>query len=260
MKPYHYLIPMLGLACAQATAVHAIEIKFEASEGYSISGGTPFANGSLGGQPSKAGATQWLGSSTPGTDMVRVVKDARGQFLQTVNTQHEGGAFFRFFPSEKDLGGAFDPEGSVLAYSFILRIEDEPFAHKRDTGVLVRPRIGEDSSGHPVTPFEFLDSGRFNYSDETQTIAAVAKDGTTFYAKKGIPFTVSGQIDYAANTYTLFVNGVQQKTDKGSLAIPFKSTEGKTANFSLRDLSDTGRGFRRVSFDDLKLTIIPSKK
>ena len=260
MKPHSYLIPLLGLACAHVTAVSAIEIKFEASEGYSISGGTPFANGSLGGQPSKAGATQWIGSATPGTDMVRVMKDARGQFLQTVNTQHEGGAFFRFLPSDKDLGGVFDPAGSVLAYSFGLRIEDEPLPHSRTTGVLVRPRIGEDSSGHPVTPFEFVNSGRFNYIDGTRTIAALAKDGTTFYAKKGIMFTVSGQIDYATNTYTLFVNGVQQKTDQGSPAIPFTSTEGRTPNFSLRNLSDIGSGFRRVSFDDLKLELVRAKK
>ncbi|MFA6962551.1 MAG: hypothetical protein WC205_17475 [Opitutaceae bacterium] len=260
MKLHHYLIPLLGLACAQTTVVRGIEIKFEATEGYSISGGTPFSNGNLGGQPFKAGATKWYSSTTPGTDMVRVVKDARGQYLQTFDTQHEGGAFFRFLPSGDDLGDVFDPESSVLAYSFNLRIDDEPFPHTRDTGVLVRPRFGEDTSGHPVTAFEFLDSGRFNYSDETKTIAAVAKDGTTFYAKKGVMFTVSGQIDYAANTYTLFVNGVQQKTDAGSLAIPFKSTEGKTPNFSLRDLSDTGNKFRRVSFDDLKLELVRARK
>lgn len=217
-------------------------------------------SGNLAGQPAKSGATEWIGSSAPGTDMVRVVKDARGQCLQTVNTQQPGGAFFRFFPNERDLGGVFDPERSVLAFSFALRIDDDPFAHSRDTGVLVRPRIGEDSSGHPVTPFELVDSGRFNYADEARTIAAVAKDGTTFYAKKGVWFTVSGRVNYGANTYTLFVNGVQQKTEKGSLEIPFRSTEGKTPNFSLRDLTDIGNGFRQVSFDDLKLELVKDKK
>lgn len=242
----------LGLC---APVLHAIDIRFTAAEGYSTNGGTTFANGNLVGQPAGAGLTKWTGSTSAGTDRVRVTSAAGEQFARTVNSTTTNTAPREFLPGAADLGGTFSPSSSILNYSFSIRFDDAPIAGSSD--VLLRPRLGEDGAGHPVTAFEVLADGRFNLNDGATIIAAKTTSGgpTNFIAATGTYFTVSGVVDYANETYTVYVNGVAQKGTTGNTWLAFRSTSGKTPKFSLRELSNGTAWFRRLSINNVHLEL-----
>ncbi|HEY8966329.1 MAG TPA: hypothetical protein VIM58_07795, partial [Candidatus Methylacidiphilales bacterium] len=239
---------VLGLTLAPLTA-GAVQIGFEPKEGYSIGGGSP-ADGNLVGQPSSG--TQWTGSTVSGADQIRVVVSGTTQCLQTVNTGSATAPFYKFSPGVDDLGGTFNASTSLLVYSFRLRMDDAPGS---GTGVLLRPRIGEDGSGSPVAAFELLNNGKFNYNDGPTTLVAKTAASADFVAPQGVYFTVAGVVNYANNTYTVAINGVPQKSSTGSAWLGFKSSTGKTANFTLRELASGTTSYKQVSFDGLSLAL-----
>lgn len=249
---YRVCFLALGLG---APALHAIDIRFTTAEGYSTTGGTTFANGNLVGQPSGAGVTKWTGSTSAGTDRIRVTSEAGEQFVRTVNSSATSTSFHEFLPGAADLGGTFSPSSSLLTYGFSIRFDDAPITGS--SGVLLRPRIGEDAAGNPVTAFEVLADGRFNFNDGSTILPAktTSGGGTNFIAPTGTYFTVSGVVDYASSTYTVFVNGVAQRNAAGNVWLAFRSTAGKTPKFSLRELSNGTAWFRRLSVDNVHLAL-----
>lgn len=232
----------------------AVDITFGAASGYSVTGGTVFGNGNLVGQPSGVGVTTWQGSTTAGSDEIRVVSDGSGQCVQTVNLPASTAPFYKFTPSAADLGGAFDPVASVVAYSFKVRFDDAP---NTPATTVLRPRFGEDGAGSPVTAFEVFSNGKFNYTDGATAILAktTSGGGLDFVASTGVYYTVSGLINYATNLYTLYINGVAQTGTSGNVWLGFKSTDGKTPAFTLRELANGTVNFRRISIADIQISL-----
>ena len=249
----HLLATTAALALMLPASAPAIIIDFETASGYSTTGGTTYANGNLVGQPSGTGVTKWTGTTTAGSDDIRVVADGGGQVAQTTNNAST--PYYRFLPSDADLGGTFNSASSLLAYSFNVRYDTALAAN----GALVRPRFGD--ANNPITNFELDAPGTFIYNDGAANFASktVSAGGTNFIATKDVWFVISGVIDYGTDTYTLFVNGVQQTGSGGAgdYNLNFLASGVQTAEFNMRDLGGGGATYVQLSFDNISLQLVP---
>ena len=253
MHKYTRLILACGLLLSGPGASYGMRIGFDADQGYSPTGSN-FGNGNLVGQPAFSGVTAWQGSTSAGTDEIRVRPGGTSdQCLQTYNGS-TAAPFYKYAPTAADLGGVFDPNSSVLAYSFKLRLDQAPLS---TVGSVLRPRLGEDGSGNPVTNFELLSNGKFYYNDAAANLTVKTTSGgpTDFVAPTGTYFTVSGVVDYGRNVYLLYINGVAQLGSSGQAWLGIRSLGGKTPNFTLRELSSGSAVYRQVSIDDLYLAL-----
>lgn len=271
---------LLALACGWTLTAHAIMIDFESASGYSTTGGTTgsytaYTAGNLGGQ---GGTTKWSGptnnTSSNYTDLAHVVTDPANASNQVLQTQVMPGGntmgvtLFRYYPSTGaggDLVNAFNASSSILNYSFQVRLDTAAA-----TTAAMRYYFGSGmGSGLQLLQLELVANGvannnsLFKYSDGTNTNLASAITTTV-----GSWLNVSGQINYATNTYTLFLNGTQQlgsnsQTDLGfyykapatSFAdgVTGTSIGTKDAVFGFRDLNPNVS----TSLDNLSLSVVP---
>ncbi|AHF94732.1 hypothetical protein OPIT5_24285 [Opitutaceae bacterium TAV5] len=233
------------------SAARAIVIDFEAGSGYSTTGGAS-DDGRLVGQPSGSGQTTWT-SAAAGNALIIVENGANGQVLQTTQSG-SGGSSYVFASSSADLGGDFNSTKSILSFGFTYRLDDTPRAN------LALLRFGIGTASGPVIQVEIMSNGRVNYgSGTTYTIAAKDSLGATFLALEGAWVTISGEVNFSTNTYTLTVNGVQQLNSVGGSAFDFRANAtdaSRGAGILLTAREQANENWIPVSLDSISLSLI----
>lgn len=229
----------------QTSVARAIIIGFEAGQGYTAD--TTVVNA-----PSTAGATKWAGDAAASTKYY-VRADAGGQVLSTTAG---GSSLASFHPSTADLNlGSGTVASSVIQYSYDVRVNST-----LDTGLtLFRVRLGADGSGgNLVSDFELSSQGLFRYTETGSSGSLIAKDSKSvnFVATPGSFFTVSGEMNFATNKFTLFVNGVQQKDSSGGTTLDFKTSNLTALYLTSRLITNTG-GSSTFSLDNITLAAVP---
>lgn len=231
-----------------ASQANAIVIGFESSEGYTT--------GILTNQPPTSGATKWTGD-TAGNYIVTAVGSG-----QAVTTVAGGSSTVNYHPSSIDLGLSAGQTlaNTIISYSFDISVNE--IEGTSGTHTLFRPRLGGTSGGSVISDFELSSAnGLFRFSAATVapgSSAGVAKNasGGNFVATAGTSFTVSGELDFSTSTFTLFVNGVQQKDANNNSTLGFRTT-GLTDLYLWMQLITNNSGDATFTIDNIKLTAVP---
>lgn len=222
----------------------ALLIDFESGSGYST--------GDLAGQPSSG--TEWA-MVNGGTNIISVASGIGvGGSNGIVGSGTGGGSnfvFYGFNTTNADLGFTFDPSSSVLDYSFQWRPTqtlDGP------TGTeIFRFAIGsdEDTAGNAAMNLTIRASGRL-----------VALDGSTNRAVDNLftlneYATISGQVDYGSNTFTVFVNDTQQYTTINGGNLGFVNTDSDNAFIRIGNLQGANADYRTWNADNISIVPEP---
>lgn len=257
---FKYGCLLAAIVCGMTTVVQhasAIEIGFEASEGYA-------AEKNVAGLPANA-ADKWAGDLGPKNQFF-VTPDGSGQIVTTKAGTH---SFTTIRIQPKDLGIT---DGSTLntkkiSYSVDVRINDKLEPEVNFTALTnLRIRIGNREGNKSAGNFELSSAGYLRFSDGKQNgIKVKSATGSIDVAKAGEFITVSGEIDFAKSTYTLFVNDVQQ-SNKNKTEFTFELPEGDLF-FSLRQITnakvedpktkEVAAGNASFSIDNIKLKVLP---
>jgi hypothetical protein len=243
--------------------VRAIDIDFES--GYLSVGGIN-ANGSLTGQPSTSGATKWTASDqAPANDTYRIAPDTitgSGQMLASTSSSNAA-TFYTFTPGDGDLGGTFNSVSSVINFSLQFAFNTTAAYTNRGSDQMALGRISFGPTLAPILTIELVSSGELDFSDgpDTCVVTSTPTNASTgfgggFVAKKNVNVTISGAIDYAKGTYTLSVNGVQQRTAKNATNLAFRNPAGADGDaINLRELNGGSPSYIPTSFDNISLTL-----
>jgi hypothetical protein len=242
------LLPMAS-AILFASAASALTIDFETGSGY--------AAGNLVGQPSTAGATTW--TRTNAATAANVINVAAGigvggsQGIQGVGTG--GGSnfvYYGFDTTNTDLGFTFDSASSVLSYSFQWR----PTQALDGTSAsdIFRFTIGssENAGGNAALSLGVRNNGVFVAQDGTNARTQAGLFTTNTYA------TISGEINYATNTFTVFVNNTQQFTDFNGGSLTFNNAASNNAFLRIGNLSGGTTDHRTWNLDNISVIPEPS--
>lgn len=244
----------------------AININFNADQGYSLTGGT-YANGGLTGQPATGGATKWTSTaSNAGQETYRVAANSisgSGQMLAT--TANGNTSFYSFTASDSDLGGAFDASASKLSFSM-----DVAWLERKGSSTTVIQRISFGDYNSPIFQLELLAGGNILFKAGSATYWSTSRvaDATSGYVA-GTTYNVgsntnswvniSGVIDYENDTFTLFINGVQQQVlGSTSIAMIPGSTQSQAIN--LRQLNGTNAEYVPMAIDNVNLALVPEPR
>lgn len=221
---------------------HAILIDFDS--GYT-------AGSNLAGQPSSG--TQW--SLTNGNTNIYTVTAAAGVGGSNAATATSSGGgsnfvYYGFAPSAADLGGTFDSDASVIAYSFEWQATQ---ALDGSNANIFGFTVGSDENtgGNAAMSMNIRGSGRFAAFDGGTQRAVDGLFTTNVYS------TISGEIDYANNTYTVFVDGTQQFTSFNGGNLSFLNAASDNAQIRLANFSG-GSGsanHRDFSVDNIFIAI-----
>jgi hypothetical protein len=194
-------LPLLALCCYFSCGqTHAIVTDF--ASGYTT-------NAILDGLPTSG--THWTRVANNGNanSAYKVIPGNGVDRAQTVTTQGTDGtvtsASYNFNPSSTDLGGTFNSSSSIIDYSFSMRLEADP---NTSPGDVQRVLLGNSIAAEIC----LLGNGTVHaYSARTPiTLKTTMGGSTNFVALGGVYFTVSGQLNYATKTFTVFLNGVAQ--------------------------------------------------
>lgn len=259
---YPLISGAFALAAALATTVPAgaVVIGFETAESYSTTGGNSAVYGSdgdLGGQGVSPNA--WSApAATTGLDKLRVVsnpvvgaENSSSQAIKLFDTTSTTSALYRIF--SPSLGATFSSTTSVLSFQYQFLYETT----SATTTSSLRFGIGEMGGGKQVMRVEFLSNGTLKFNAGTDANQFV-KDGSggTFTASTNQWITISGVLDYATNSYTLSVNGVDQSFNS-SVSLGFFDTSNKTQVFNLQAMGSTGSNYASILFDNINYSAIP---
>jgi hypothetical protein len=135
---------------------------------------------------------------------------------------------YSFSPSTADLGGTFVSNASVIDYSYSTRFNGLPNNNGQDVQRL--------SIGGTVAVYITLETtGQVNaYAYRTPIPLKTSMGGTNaFVATPGIYFTVSGQVNYATKTYTVFLNGIAQTVGGPSATTNFPFYVSTTNSYNI---------------------------
>ncbi len=214
---HKFLTSTLAAVALTAAHSHALLIDFTAAEGY--------ADGDVNGQEG------WARVFGP-EPLFEVSDAATSGVLAPVAT---GGAVFRNF-SDAELGGTFDNSSSLVEYSMTYELIGPTGGPFNQNVVL---RIGAPFGSESVS-FTFRQDGFVSYTD-----------GDGFVGGPGIgtgTHTLTGQIDYATNTYSAFIDGTE-------LFTPFTRSiaNAGTATAVLR--LDAGGTLATINIDSVGLAI-----
>ncbi|HEY8966352.1 MAG TPA: LamG-like jellyroll fold domain-containing protein [Candidatus Methylacidiphilales bacterium] len=250
MKTLPRLLLAASVLAATAFQARAYVADFEAPT-YTTTGGTGYLDGNLGGQ------NNWNGSSgTTGLDYLRVtanpltVGDTSAQALTLFDTGVTTGQLYRTFGPSLGTGNTFSSTSSTLAYSLSFLYSGTSFA--TTTGALARFGIGAMGSGFNVNQIEFDSNGVLKYSYGSTATSTSALSLGQWY-------TLSGTVDYSTDTWTLYINGVQQG---GTLSFLTGATTAQSGGTTLTDdlnikaMGATGASYTGMVFDNLSLTAV----
>lgn len=233
------------MAAALPFTAQALTIGFETGEGYSV--------GNLAGQPSSG--TQW--AMVNGNTNIISVADSIGVggSRGIVGSGTGGGSnfvFYGFNTTNADLGFTFDSASSVLDYSFDWRPTQ---ALDGAVGTeIFRFAIGSDevAAGNAALNLTIRASGRLIALDAGTNRAVDGLFTLNEYA------TISGQVNYAANTFTVFVNDTQQFTSNNSGNLGFVNTASDNAFIRIGNLQGANADYRTWNADNISIIPEPS--
>lgn len=237
-----------GAMIISTSAWAGLVIGFEEGEGYDT--------GNLVDQPSSG--TQW-DETNPAAAVGSIsvvdgigVGGSRG-IRGAANTGSDHN-YYGFNTSDTDLGFTFDSESSILSYSFDWRPTQE-----LDGGgsFIFRLAIGSASDIGASGAAEFIvrADGRFIAVDADSNRARDNLFTLNEYS------TISGVIDYGANTYTVWVDGEQQFTTSGPNGdgnLGFVNTASDNAYIRIGNLSGTTADHREWNLDNISIIPEPS--
>ncbi len=234
---------LLAAACAvTAPLASAITIDFETASGYTT--------GVLSGKPSTG--TQWA-LTNGGTNVVNVAAGVGVGGSQGIAGTGTGSGsnfvYYGFNTTNADLGATFDANSSIVDYSFAWR-PTQAFGTSNSQSIFSFS-IGSDTAtgSNAALRLDIRSSGRL-----------IALDGTTNQAVDGLftlntYATISGQINYATNTYTLFVNGVQQFTSISGGNLAFNNAASNNAFIRIGNLGGATADYRTWNADNIIVAI-----
>jgi hypothetical protein len=247
---------------AAGTFVHearAVVITFETNQSYTTAGGNP-ANGNL---ANNAGTNIWNGPTTAGQDQIHVIANPHktgannsDQVISLIDQNDANTRLYRLFTP--NIGTpTFNANTSVIEFGFQYLYDG--FA-PGSVATPLRFQIGDFGGGAQVMTFEFLNNGQINFNDGTTTNIKV-KDGLGGVYTSSLDqwITVSGVLNYSTNTYTLFVNGVQQVGSGGGpdYNLDFQYTTNKQSTINLRAMGAVGASFSPILIDNITMQAIP---
>ncbi|MCC5846750.1 MAG: PEP-CTERM sorting domain-containing protein [Verrucomicrobia bacterium] len=156
--------------------------------------------------------------------------------------------YYGFDTTNADLGFTFDSESSILDYSFQWRATDDFAAASVD---IFRFTIGSSGAAGASAALSLTvrSHGVFVVLDgaTTRTESNLFTSGT--YA------TISGQVNYATNTYTVFVDDTQQFTAFNGGSLAFNNANSDNAFIRIGNL--TGQSDDYVAWNLDNITVIP---
>lgn len=171
-----------------------------------------------------------------------------------VGTATGGGSnfvYYGFNTTNTDLGFTFDSSSSVLDYSFQWRPTQDLDGGTGDA--IFTFAIGSDqtTAGSAAMNLTIRASGRLVALD---TATARAVDGLftlNDYA------TISGQINYAANTYTVFVDATQQFTSFNSGNLAFNNAASDNAYIRIGNINGGTNSALYRTWNADNISVIP---
>lgn len=255
MKQITNIILLAGfiLALIFNSSASAVEITFEKDQGY-IAADEQGHDGNLSGQP-EAG-TRW---SKTRDNEIRITADASGNQVARVSADGKG-AFYKFNPTDPDLGGKFDPASSTLAFRMEIRMDELDANPGKYPPVVLRPRIGNDPAGKPIIALEILSSGAINYNDGKTLRNVLTVEKQKYLARKGQWVILEGQIHFATGRFTLSVDGMGQTGARDeSVDMAFFDntlTDRSACQLTLRALGGGNTQAVNVSIDNISLKIV----
>lgn len=236
-------ITLAVLLCASSWALipnaNAILIGFEAGEGYSA--------GNLKGQPSSG--TTWTNASAGAGLLVTAGAGTSGSQAAVANNTASN--FYSFAPSNADLGGTFSPTTSKLAFSFDYKLS----ANATYLGIAYF-RIGTTNGN--VLRLSFYNNGNIVFSNGVGSSTAKVANGTdNFFGAAGIYYSISGELDYFTQTYTLSVNNVAQSVG-GNSNFGFVSSSSSNGNdLNILSVNTADANWRSYSIDNISYAAVP---
>lgn len=238
------LCTLLPTACILAVANAAITIGFESGEGYSP--------GDLAGQPSSG--TQWI--RTNGSNNFINVAAGIGVGGTAGITGASGGGsnhtYYGLNTTNADLGFTFDSNSSILQYSFNWRVTTDFAEASVD---IFRFVIGSDANagGSGAAQLTIRSHGVFVAQNGGTAVAQTLTQAGLFTVNQYS--TISGTVNYATNTYTVFVDGVQQFTDTNSGNLAFVNSASNNAYIRIGNLTGSSTDYRAWNLDNI--TVVP---
>ncbi|HWL52673.1 MAG TPA: PEP-CTERM sorting domain-containing protein [Chthoniobacteraceae bacterium] len=221
----------------------AIVIDFEQSSGY--------AAGALGGNPSGADGTKWTGSSTTGV-VVTAGKGSGGSQGAYAAAGAANVGIYKFTLDADDFGETFQGDSSVVAFSLELKWEALSGATSALPSV-GRFYLGDDGTNPTSVRILWNDFGEIKiYDGLSNVVMAVNASDSVFQASPGVFYRIEGVADYAAKTFTLSVNGVEQ----GSFGFYATGTPPSLVAY-VTNQNNTHTQFTPWVLDNLEVAAIP---
>lgn len=237
-------IIILGLPMAQA----GIFINFD-----------DYDTGNLSGQPGTGTSWAVVNGSPPNPINVAVAAGTNGS-NGLVNTSTGGGTNFMhygFNTSDSDLGFTFDKDASIVNYSFDFRPVQALDAPEGAVDSLFEFVIcSSQASGFSIfaTRIVIRNNGQVRVNNGGSWLHSEASE-QLFTA--GVYHTISGTLDYATKTHTIFVDGVQLFAEVNGGVLGFA---GDPDNLfirlnNLRAGSDAATKWRQWNVDNIALAL-----
>lgn len=160
--------------------------------------------------------------------------------------------YYRIPLSNADIGTTFNASSTILDYSFDWRLNDAAFG-----------------SSNPSAVFQFAMGGTTNSASDSVLRLDVRNSGRFFAAHGGgsavvdglftaqTRATISGQVNYATNTYTVFVNSVQQFTSVNGGNLTFLAGSVENANVYLANLNASTASTNYLNWSADNLSVVP---
>ncbi len=233
---------LLAAACVALSAPFASAITIDFDSGYTT--------GTLDGKPTSG--TQWALTSG-NTNVVNVTANIGVGGTQGIAGTGTGGGsnfvYYGFNTTSADLGATFDAASSIVNYSFEWRAT-AAFGSSNTQSIFAFT-IGSSTTtgGSAAIRLDIRSSGRL-----------IALDGATNRALDGLftpgtYATISGQVNYATNTYTVFVNDVQQFTSFSAGNLAFNNASSDNAFIRIGNLGGGTADYRAWNADNIIVAI-----
>ena len=248
MKKTILILAILGTLVPGTRA--EFSIGFEESEGYFL--------GDIVNQGSGDSAWKLVNGQA---NIIAVAADSGKSGANGITGQSTGSGsnyvYYRYEPTAKELGGEFDPDTSILHYSFDVRINGD-FGSEANLAVIAFGIGGRDKTpSDSVMLIELRNSGRIaaNYGGTGDANSWTAQDHQI--APKDFA-TISGIVNFREGYFTVELNGIPifQQVQGGSLAFRIPSDRNPSIIIGNLNAGDnSASGYLSWNVDNIKLSL-----
>ncbi|MBC8035188.1 MAG: S-layer homology domain-containing protein [Chitinophagaceae bacterium] len=246
----------------RANGLPYFPVYFETNEGYTV-GQFVYL------QPSTADIVKWS-SSAPSMFRVKAGTGKNG-----TNAIQSNEAFDIAFdnktltlePTLKELGTS-TLYATKAQFSLDVRIDFKPVTSGTPVALWnIQPSrdVKGTDSGVP-TQLLLYSNGQLKFSNNDAQISALGNDGAAYVFTTGKWVTISGTLNYKAKTYTLFVDGIQQKSSTGDLNIPIKNNQYNATQrpdefgfFAVQLQAKNATDYKQISIDNFDIRVVEDK-